>query len=43
MHGSGIEKEVESCATNLANKTNAEKREKNYEDMWCLLLALSVE
>jgi hypothetical protein len=38
MHGTRVEKEVEICATNLANKTkcmntNAKKWGKIYEDM----------
>jgi hypothetical protein len=38
MHGTGIEREVDICATNVPNKTkcmstNAMKRGINYEDM----------
>jgi hypothetical protein len=48
MCGTGIEKEVEICATNITNKTkcmstNALKRGKNYEDMYYPPLVPSVE
>jgi hypothetical protein len=47
MHGTRIEKEVEICATNLANKTkcksmNAKEMEKLCEDIY-LPLAPTVE
>jgi hypothetical protein len=48
MHETGIEKEAEICATNLANKTkcvstSAKKWKKNCEDMSYLPLVPSVE